>query len=283
MDNRKTRIGKERTNKRIAQQKIELNQLKAQKTQLETKLTMQKAYNSEHLKIRNLRIFKSTCNLLIPFVISAGVIVGAGKVIADGLPFYVDEITKYKTYSMEYQSDAFVTLDEQYKKFSTAESSLVVYTPWELENDKYVREKREYDLDGFNNLELFDAVLKEDYDHLLELIKNYEYKLERQTINSIDEEKKDYYFEASLNMIDKEDTLTYRESDSINLGGSYAELILILLFGCLFTIIREFDYLEEIRKINSTYRHSRKDLEPIKQEIQQLNQKILSLSQGKRR
>ena len=107
-----------------------------------------------------------------------------------GLPFHTDETIKYKAYSLDYQTSGYVTMDESYRTNrwfddSLPSNELIVYTPWEYKDNQYTRYKREYDISEINTLDLFDAVLEEDYAYITENIK--EYKEEIQVANSIEE------------------------------------------------------------------------------------------------
>lgn len=267
----------------------ELQYLKEKKLQLERQISEQKAENFKKLNIRNLKIFGNTCNFVAPFVITAGLTVGLFKMFGGGLPFHRDEITKYKLYDLDYQTNGYVTMEESYNKKhllpnDLQSNELTIYTPWKYENNQYTRYKREYDIGKLDSLELFNAVLEEDYSYIEENMKDY--KEEIQTVNSIDEtEKTDYFFDASLHMLDKNDTLKYTETDLKNIVITTVELIFALGIGTLFAHFRNFDYLYELSRINDDYNYDYNyeiGLIKLKQEKLALtNEKILSLSRIK--
>lgn len=267
----------------------ELQYLKEKKLQLERQISEQKAENFKKLNIRNLKIFGNTCNFVAPFVITAGLTVGLFKMFGGGLPFHRDEITKYKLYDLDYQTNGYVTMEESYNKKhllpnDLQSNELTIYTPWKYENNQYTRYKREYDIGKLDSLELFNAVLEEDYSYIEENMKDY--KEEIQTVNSIDEtEKTDYFFDASLHMLDKNDTLKYTETDLKNIVITTVELIVALGIGTLFAHFRNFDYLYELSRINDDYNYDYNyEIELIKLKQEKLaltNEKILSLSRIK--
>lgn len=267
----------------------ELQYLKEKKLQLERQISEQKAENFKKLNIRNLKIFGNTCNFVAPFVITAGLTVGLFKMFGGGLPFHRDEITKYKLYDLDYQTNGYVTMEESYNKKhllpnDLQSNELTIYTPWKYENNQYTRYKREYDIGKLDSLELFNAVLEEDYSYIEENMKDY--KEEIQTVNSIDEtEKTDYFFDASLHMLDKNDTLKYTETDLKNIVITTVELIFALGIGTLFAHFRNFDYLYELSRINDDYNYDYNyEIELIKLKQEKLaltNEKILSLSRIK--
>ncbi len=290
MSNRKTRNQKQQSEqRRIKERKSqikELQNLREKTIQLEKQIAEQRAENFKQLNIRNLKIFGNTCNFVAPFVITAGLTVGVFKMCGGGLPFHTDKITKYKLYDLDYQTNGYVTMDESYRTNGLFDDNLpsnelTIYTPWKCENSQYTRYKREYDIDKLNSLELFNAVLEEDYSYIEENLKDY--KEEKQTVNSIDEtEKMDYFFEASLHMLDKNDTLKYNETDLKNIVITIVELILGLGIGGTIAYFRDFEYLWELKRTNNDYNYRIKAIKPMQEELALTNEKILSLSRTKK-
>lgn len=285
MSNRKTRKQKQQLEQRKSRIK-ELQDLKEKKLQLEKQISEQKAENFKQLNIRNLKIFGNTCNFVAPFVITAGLTVGVFKMFGGGLPFHTDEITKYKLYNLDYQTNGYVTMEESYRTNGLLDddlpsNELTIYTPWKYENSQYTRYKREYDIDKLNSLELFNAVLEEDYSYIEENLKDY--KEEKQTVNSIDEtEKMDYFFEASLHMLDKNDTLKYNETDLKNIVITIVELILGLGISGTIAHYRKYNYLWKLERTNQDYNYRIKAIKPMQEELTLTNEKILSLSKIKK-
>lgn len=286
MSNRKTRKQKQQSEQRRRKSQIkELQDLREKAIQLEKQIAEQKAENFKQLNIRNLKIFGNTCNFVAPFVITAGLTVGVFKMIGGGLPFHTDEITKYKLYNLDYQTNGYVTMEESYNKKhlltnDLQSNELTVYTPWKYENNQYTRYKREYDIGKLDSLELFNAVLEENYSYIEENLKDY--KEEIQTTNRIDEtEKMDYFFEASLHMIDKDDTLKYNETDLKNIIVTIIELILELGISGTIAHYRKYNYLWKLERTNQDYNYRIKAIKPMQEELTLTNEKILSLSKIK--
>lgn len=288
MSNRKTRKEKilaEERNKNRKSQIKELEELKLKALELESRIIKQKKENFKQLNIRNLKIFANACNFAAPFVISAGITVGVFRLFGGGLPFHSDEITKYKAYNLDFQTDGYVTMDDEYKTNrwfddSLPSNTLVVYTPWEEQDGKYVRFKREYDIGKLTTLDLYNAVLDEDYNYISENLK--EYKEEKQVVNEIDQkEDNDYFFEASLHMLDKEDVLKYNETDLKNMVITIIELVLGLGIGGAIAYFRDFEFFYELRRVNNNYSYKISSIKPMKQELKDTNEKILSLTRTK--
>lgn len=284
MSNRKSRKQKQRVKERNKARIKELEELKAKALELESKISEQKKENFKQLNIRNLKILANTCNFVAPFIISTGITVGVFKLFGGGLPFHSDEITKYKTYNLDFQTNGYVRMDDKYitnRWFddSLPSNTLVVYTPWKEQDGQYERFKREYNLDELTTLDLYNAVLDEDYNYVSENLKNY--KVEKQVINKIDpKEVNNYFFEASLHILDKEDALKYNETDLKNMVITIIELALGLGIGGAKAYFRDFKFLYELREINYNYNYKISSIKLIKQELKDTNEKILSLTRN---
>lgn len=288
MSNKKTRkqkiLAEERNKARKAQIK-ELEELKSKALELESRISEQKKENFKQLNIRNLKVFANACNFAAPFVISAGLTVGVFRLFGGGLPFHSDEIIKYKAYNMDFQTKGYVTMDDEYRTNrwfddSLPSNTLVVYTPWEEQEGQYVRFKREYEIEKLTSLDLYNAVLDEDYNFISENLKKY--KEEKQVVNEIDDtDENGYFFEASLHMLDKEDVLKYNETDLKNMVITIIELVLGLGIGGAIAYFRDFEFLYELRRVNDNYSYKISPIKPMKQELKGTNEKILSLTRVK--
>lgn len=285
MSGRKTRKEKilaEKRNKERKEKMNELEVLKSKAIDLELKISEQRKENFKQFHIRNLKVFINTCNFVAPFVISTGITVGVLKLFGGGLPFHIDEIVKYRTYNMDYQTNGYLTMNDGYRTNtwmdeSLPSNSLIVITPWEEQNGQYVRFKREYNIEKLATLDLYNAVLDEDYNYISENLKDY--KEEKQVVNEIDPaEDNNYFFEANLHMLDKEDVLKYNETDLKNMVVTIIELILGLGIGGAIAYFRDFEFLYELREVNDNYNYRISSIKPMKQELKDTNEKILSLS-----
>ena len=122
--------------------------------------------------------------------------------------------------------------------------------------------------------------MEENYSYIEENLKDY--KEEIQTTNRIDEtEKMDYFFEASLHMIDKDDTLKYNETDLKNIIVTIIELILELGISGTIAHYRKYNYLWKLERTNQDYNYRIKVIKPMQEELTLTNEKILSLSKIK--
>lgn len=285
---------KTKKQKRLAEQSLkerknqlkELQELKERVEQIQKQISDYKNYNFKEFNIRNLRVVGNTCNFLMPFIVFSGLAVGLFRLFGGGLPFHVDEMVKYKLYSLNYQTNGYITMDESFRSTRLVDpaiptSNLVIYTPWEYENNQYIRYKRNYQIDKISTLDLFDAVLDENYDFVAENLKDYEE--EKQVVNSIEEtEDIGYFFDANLYMLDKNITLKYNETELKNIVITIIEIVCGLGAGVLTAIFREYDYLEALNDVQREYSQNLKNIQPLQDELVIINEKILSLSRNKK-
>lgn len=261
--------------------KLEL--LNAKKIELQKKLDKQKKEKFKQFNIRNLKIFGKTCNFLVPFVLCGCITVGAIRFFGGGFPFVTDKIKKYKLHDLDFDSKGYVSMNEEYINFGILseldKNKLVVYSPWEKTDNGYSRIKREYKVKTIKSLELFDAVLNEDYSYIEDNITDF--KEEIQTSNNIDEESNNYIIQASLRMLDKTDLITFDETALKNIIITIVEIVLGLGIPSIIAWRRDFEYLYEIKYINEDYQEKIKPYKSIKAELNETNNKILSLSNKK--
>lgn len=259
----------------------ELKQLSEKALKIKKEMSKNRYNNFKEFNIRNLKFFGHTCNFVMPFVVSAGLVSGGFAIFGGGLPFRTDKITKYKLYNLDYNSKAYVLMNEEYKtdRFIDDElpsSSLVIYTPYELIDNEYVRYKRVYDLEYKVTLDLYNAIINEDYSFIENNLNDY--KEEKQVINKINEEDNDIIVEANLHLFDKEDKLLFDESEIKNIIITIIEVILGIGIGGFATWLRDYEYFYEIKKINKKYHLKIKKNKSLKKELEKVNKRILKLS-----
>lgn len=257
----------------------ELEVLKSKVIELEEEIEKQKIENSKHLKIRNLKIFGNICNLVAPFIFTTGMTIGIFKGSVNAFPFHIDKIVNYKEYDLEFETDGDVTVVSEYRReriFGLPASSLVIYTPWELQDGKYVRFKREFNLEE-GTLDLYYAVLKEDYDFLFRTLGDY--KEERQETNRVDLSKGNNYFcKASLHIKDDEDILQYDETKLRNIVLTIIQVALSLGVGGFLAYFRkDFDFLYEMENVKEDYNSKLLSLECKMEELENIKEMIFEV------
>jgi len=259
----------------------ELNELREQAINLKARIKERRKDTLKELRIRNLTIFGNTINFLIPFGIAAGVTMGSIAALEGGLPFCKDDMVRYKAYSLDYYTNAYTIENESYisklwHDDDFSKNDLTVYTPWEYENNQYVRYKRIYDVEIINPEEAFNAVKNNDYKYIEEHVQKY--SEEKQVANSIDEnDENDYIIIASLRMIDDKNSIRYKETDTRNLIITIVEIVLSLGIGSIAAYLREFDYLDSIDYANKAYQIRIKKTKELKKQLKETEEKIKKL------
>ncbi len=240
--------------------------------------------NFKAFHVRNLKVFRGTCNLLLPFVVMSGITVGGFKVCNGGFPFYRDDVTRYKQYELECDKDNGINVNIEYVSYgwwsdSIPDNTLTLHTEALKEGDLFTRYKREYNLPDDSFDDLYDAVVRNDIDYIVEKYKDY--KEERQTSNDLSAEEIEAFVEASLCKLDKDDKLIFPESHKKNTIITIVELIIALGIGAFITHVRDYDFFEDLDDIKDDYNSSFKSLEPLKRELEEERKKLLVLTAKK--
>ena len=285
MRNRKTRKEKIRRDQKRAEYKKQLNELRELKEILERKVANKRKEAIKGFHIRNLQVFRDTCNFLAPFVLCAGISVGGLYFLEGGLPIKNDEITRFKKtdFTIEEQGE-YPSLKEEYVYsgiFSSEipESIIIINTPWEAKDDYYVKHIREYNITA-NQEEIIKSILQKDYQGLYEQLSNYK-EIEEITNHPLSLEDK-YTISGSIHFINKEDKITFPESTKKNIVITIIEAILTLTVGGTIAYRRNFSYLESLNDDQYDYQFALNAYHEAQDELIETNEKILTLKRGGR-
>ena len=283
MSTRKTRKEKIKRDKRRAEYQRQLKELNRIKAQLEAKVSADRKEVFKKFHIRNLRIFRDTCNFLLPFVVCAGISVGGLYALEGGLPVKKDDLTRNKRVYFSVDTPEEKTyLKEEYAYtgiFSNGEASskITIVSPWEKRDDYYVRFTREYSISK-NKKEIIQAILQKDYSTLVDLLSNYT-EIEETTNHptSLDEE---YIIKGNIIFIDEEDKITFPESTAKNIIITLVEVAFTLLVGGVVAHNRYFSYIDALETDQRNYRVCLRAYKKHQEELEETNGKILALTRG---
>ncbi len=276
---RKTRKAKIQAQKRKIQKLTELKELKQKAQFLQEQIAKQKKQYFKNFNLRNAKVLNSTCNFLIPFSLMTLITIGAVDTYGGFLPFKKDKITKYKYYNLEWQTNSYQNIQEEYIYIFdySPDNNLILYTPWKYENNQYTRLKKEFNPEKLNSLDLYNAVLSENYELIEELL-NSAYFEEKQVTNILNEpEDNQYFLKAKLNYLDLNDFITYDESNLDNFLITMGELVIILGVSGVINHLRKFDYLKDLKKINEEYQNKIKSYQDLKIDYETVKQRIITL------
>ena len=259
-----------------------LEELEHEKVSCEEEYILAKDALFKSYHIRNLSICKRTIRLLLPVFITSGLTIGGFKLFGGGYPFYQDQNKKYKTYNLDYKSSSYSELEESYKKapwydYQLPDSNLTIYTPWEEKEGSYVRTKREYEFSGYDLLEVYNAVINEDYDYLIESLSNYTEEVQKSNTKLFDDENNKVTVDASIHGRDKSDYILTPESNSKNLVVTILELIIIMFISCFAIEENLSGYKEAIKNCIEANKNSKKRYDLSREKLIDVENKILIL------
>jgi len=278
MNKRKTRKKKINRKNRLAKEKVILEQLQKEALELKEMLIEQKKVKESEKNSRNIQIFCNTCNLLVPYILTAAITVGGFKLLGGGLPFIKDNNIKYKKYMLQYETNANVSMIESYEPlWSSFTDKLKIYYPWQ-KNDQglYERKVRTFKVNALS-VEFLQAVLKEDINFINLNAKTYDEEIQTSNSAIVDDT---YHISAKLHYTSTSEVLTFKESDLKNMGITITELALILIIGAFCAFFREFNYFESIYDLMENYRDKVQEYDKIKSKYEKITKKILSLNGG---
>lgn len=251
MKNRKTR--NQKSNIKIKRNK-EITRSNLRICELEKKLEKQKKFVRKSLMIRNLKIFGSCCNFISPYIICGGMTLVLSNALGSGNPFGIDEFDKYKTYYLNYETNDLIEYQENYEYNIDPKNVLKITTPWTLNKDgNYERVIKDYNVKYNSDKTLIDKLLEKDIEYIDEHYKSKETK--KEITNKKLFETNDYVINANLTVIDKEDILSVKESETDNRNVVKIELFICLSTGTLAAFLRKFRLKKSINSINSEYKH----------------------------
>lgn len=278
---RRTRKEKVKLQKKRKIQQAQLKNLEIQAKALEEKINKQRKENIKNSCIKNLKIFGSFCNYIAPYILAGTITFTGFKVFAGGNPIVKDDIVKYKKYTLSYQTDKEINANETYEEnywFSDTlpSNELTLYYPWTANDDgTYSRIIREYNIGPLKTTDLYNAILEQNIDYILETFSDY--NEEKETSNYI-YDNDGFIIDASINMFDKEDIIKYSESDLKNILITISEIAITIAAGLIINKVRDFDLSYSVTRIKDRYRIT--SIEPLQNQLNSINNKILSLKRG---
>lgn len=270
MRNRRTRKQKNSV-KSIEKKEITRSNLRI--CELEKEIEKQKNFIKKSLVIRNLKVFRSVCNFFSPYIIFSGITFIMFDALGSGSPFVIDEFDKYKTYSLNYETDDLIEYKENYEYNINVDNVLKITTPWVLNKDnKYERVVKKYSVIYNTDKELIDKLLLKDIEYIDEHYQSREIK--KEITNEKLYEDNDYIINANLTVMDKNESISVKESKTENDNVIIMELITMLLTGTLTAFLRKFRLKESITSVNSEYHYFIEQLSKLEGELINEKEKI---------
>ena len=246
-------------------------------------------YENKKIKnacLKNLKIFGSVCNFMMPFVIISGITVSGVNYCGFGFPFIKDDIKKLKKYTLDYETNGNIESEERYLMNNIFDSpaisynELTIYSPWTLTEDNlYERTIKTFDINSnTSSVSLYNAILNKDVERIEEIFPNY--TLETETTNQISSINDDYIIDAHLDFLDSKDILTYKENSSTNNHVTFLELLICLGIPSFISYRRSFSLVDSIKNINKKYESQKEELRDLYEQLDQKQKRITNLSNG---
>ena len=277
LSKKKKNIREKKQNK-VSKIKLKINELEREKERIEKSYEKQKKKTTKRFHAKNLHLCLYTLNALIPFALVGGISSAASFLFDGGLPFHIDKEKAQKVYSLEYDADGVVSNCSDYQdSVGDHKSKLIIYTPWEEDNGSYTRTKRQFNFKNTSpTKEIYDAVLNKDYDYLMESVEKV--NEETQTINYKPYDRENNFIvEADLKFRDKNDYITYTESDVKNVTISIVVSLATILFGLFIACDRDFDYFSECSWEMNDYLGEKHLLRIKKEQLDEAEKKLVRL------
>lgn len=282
MSKRKTRKEKIKSQERLEFNRIEIKKLEEDLIIIEHKINDYENKKIKNACLKNLKIFGSVCNFMMPFVIISGITVSGVNYLGFGLPFIKDDIRKEKRYTLDYETNGNIESEEHYIFDSPvlSDNELTIYSPWTLTEDNlYERTIKNFDVDyDTSSVSLYNAILNEDIERIEEIYPNY--TLETETTNQISSINDDYIIDAHLDFLDSKDILTYKENSSTNIFVTFLELLICLGIPSFISYHRSFSLVDSIKNINKKNESQKEELRDLYEQLDQKQKRITNLSNG---
>ena len=286
MSKRKTRKEKIKSQERLEFNRIEIKKLEEDLIIIEHKINDYENKKIKNACLKNLKIFGSVCNFMMPFVIISGITVSGVNYCGFGFPFIKDDIKKLKKYTLDYETNGNIESEERYLMNNIFDSpaisynELTIYSPWTLTEDNlYERTIKSFDVDyDTSSVSLYNAILNEDIERIEKIFPNY--TLETETTNQISSINDDYIIDAHLDFLDSKDILTYKENSSTNIFVTFLELLICLGIPSFISYRRSFSLVDSIKNINKKYESQKEELRDLYEQLDQKQKRITNLSYG---
>ena len=282
MSKRKTRKEKIKSQERLEFNRIEIKKLEEDLIIIEHKINDYENKKIKNACLKNLKIFGSVCNFMMPFVIISGITVSGVNYLGFGLPFIKDDIRKEKRYTLDYETNGNIESEEHYIFDSPvlSDNELTIYSPWTLTEDNlYERTIKNFDVDyDTSSVSLYNAILNKDVERIEEIFPNY--TLETETTNQISSINDDYIIDAHLDFLDSKDILTYKENSSTNIFVTFLELLICLKIPSFISYHRSFSLVDSIKNINKKNESQKEELRDLYEQLDQKQKRITNLSNG---
>lgn len=237
-----------------------LLQMKKEIDELEEKIKYSKIDNTKIYMLKGLKIMLRTGQLIAPFVVTAGMIIGVFSVL--GLtPFYRDE--KKRNLQMKKELDSFgnIRYEQQYEEYEDSKNVISHYSKWNfVEDNLYSRDIEIYSMNDITEEQILKLINENNICSLQEVLGEPISK-KTETKNNLSEEELQggSFLQAMIYSKIDDDFIMVKESLADNIGLTLIWVLATLsaeLLPLLWrTDVSNFDYgycIEEIKEKHPT-------------------------------
>lgn len=233
---------------RLEQEKRGLKRLKAE-------LNTRRWNNLKAMGVRNLKVVAAAGRFIVPYILVGTLSIGGVKLLGGGYPFVTDEVKANKDFYIDYKTGENLYYETSYNTDKAYDDHLLITTPWILnEEGVYEKYEREYVINNENIEDIFNAILREDFDFILENITIKTEKRITSTNINLAPEENILYVDAHIDGVDNETYIYVDESFGKNFWASAAYLALIGIFSYFITKGRKFNVSSRMKLINDEYK-----------------------------
>ncbi len=245
------------SNKREKLEKQQLLfQMKKDVESLERQIKYSRLTNLKISSVKNLKITARALQLVAPYVLTAGVVIG-GFCLIDETPFYRDERKIYSSTMTEFDNLDNIRYEQKYGDFNQ-DNVFNHYSQWELQEDgSYTRTIKTYNIKEKTYDELVNLLHKENLS--LEDVFGESTSTIKETKNNLsdDEINEEAFMQAVIYNKDKEDYIIGKETMSENISFSALCVVLTVIAELIPAYIRDefssFSFAECVENIKEKY------------------------------
>ncbi len=225
----------------IRKKEKKLHEMRREIKRLEKNLKYLNLVNLKIGAVKNLKISLKFMQLVVPYVLTAGIVTGGFKLVGFGFPFYGEDSFKENSNTMkEFDSLGNVRYEQQYDHFENSNNILCYCSQWQRGDDGfYSRNVETYKLDELTEEEIQNLFYKENLN--LSDVLGEPISIKKETKNNVTEEElqqKDY-LQAIIYIEDENDYIFRKETVAENIASTFIYVLMTLSAEIIVVSIRE--------------------------------------------
>ena len=258
----------------------EIERLKKDLENIKNTVEFYKGEKRKEFWERNKRLLTIFAKYILPYLATFSIVIGLFKLSNNGVPFFRDDIKKYKEYTLDYKSDEIIEIKSHYiRVIKNKGRYLKISEPWKFNGTNYERIVKEVVSFINPNNELFESIINEDINRLNELC-SFNESIEY--CDDVNLDDNDYLIDAVVSFYDMDDFIVVEETPISNLVSTIMQMSIGLVFSNIIAgkIKKDGRFTDEIVNLNDNYNRASFLLESGLIRIKEKEEMILSLEKG---